>query len=74
MYLGNANNQLHLQTDGDQKILIHLNVFEEKEEQRVQPAAKPKYSERVEVIPCDDGWPEYCIMDKHEINERQYCW
>ncbi|MCP3891739.1 MAG: hypothetical protein GY702_23150 [Desulfobulbaceae bacterium] len=40
------------------KILTHLNIFEEKKNQRAPPIVAPEYSEP-EIIPYDDGWPEY---------------
>ncbi len=42
-----------------QKILTHLNIFEEKKNQRAPPAAPPDYTERVKIVPYDDGWQEY---------------
>jgi hypothetical protein len=41
------------------KILIHLNLYEEKGNQRAPPMVKKNYTERVEIVPCDDGWPGY---------------
>ncbi|MCP4340650.1 MAG: hypothetical protein GY799_17640 [Desulfobulbaceae bacterium] len=41
------------------KILIHLNLYEEKGNQRAPPMAKKDYTKRVEIVPCDDGWPGY---------------
>jgi hypothetical protein len=40
------------------KILTHLNIFEEKKNQRAPPIAIPEYTEP-EIVPYDDGWPEY---------------
>ena len=40
------------------KILTHLNIFEEKKNQRAPPTAAPEYTEP-EVTPYDDGWPKY---------------
>jgi hypothetical protein len=40
------------------KILIHLGVYEEKN-QRAPPAALPEYTEPIEIVPYDDGWPGY---------------
>ncbi len=41
------------------KILTHLNIFEEKKNQRAPPRAAPEYPEPSEVVPYDDGWPGY---------------
>jgi hypothetical protein len=41
------------------KILTHLNIFEEKENQRAPPWAAPEYPEPSEVVQYDDGWPGY---------------
>ena len=41
------------------KILTHLNMFEEKKNQRAPPKATPEYLEPPEVVPYDDGWPGY---------------
>ena len=41
------------------KILTHLNIFEEKKNQRAPPRAAPKYTETPEIVPYDDGWHEY---------------
>ncbi len=41
------------------KILTHLNLYEEKGNQRAPPMLEMNYTERVELVPCDDGWPEY---------------
>lgn len=41
------------------KILIHLNIFEEKKNQRAPPRATAEYSEPPEIVPYDDGWPGY---------------
>jgi len=40
------------------KILTHLNIFEEKKNQRAPPRSAPEYTEP-EIIPYDDGCPEY---------------
>ena len=40
------------------KILTHLNIFKEKK-QRAPPMPKTDYTERVKIVPYDDGWPEY---------------
>jgi len=41
------------------KILTHLGVYGEKKNQRASPAAPPEYTEPIETVPYDDGWPEY---------------
>jgi hypothetical protein len=41
------------------KILTHLGVYEEKNNQRAPPAASPEYTEPIEIVPYDDGWPGY---------------
>jgi hypothetical protein len=41
------------------KILTHLNIFEEKKNQRAPPKAAPEYPAPPEIVPCDDGWPGY---------------
>ncbi|MFN2355381.1 MAG: hypothetical protein ABR512_12775 [Desulfopila sp.] len=41
------------------KILTHLHIFEEKENQRAPPGAAPEYMEYAEIVPYDDGWPGY---------------
>ena len=41
----------------DFEILTHLNIFEEKENQRAPPTVEPEYIEP-EIDPFDDGWPE----------------
>lgn len=41
------------------KILTHLNIFEEKKNQRAPPRSIPEYSEAPEIVPYDDGWPGY---------------
>ena len=41
------------------KILTHLNLFKEKKKQRAPPMPKTDYTERVKIVPYDDGWPEY---------------
>ncbi len=40
------------------KILTHLNIFEVKKNQRAPPSVEPEYTEP-EIVPYDDGWPEY---------------
>ena len=42
----------------DFEILIHLNMFEEKKNQRAQPGATPD-DRAPEIVPYDDGWPGY---------------
>jgi len=41
------------------KILTHLKIFEEKKNQRAPPMVQIDYTERVKIVPYDDGWPEY---------------
>ncbi len=41
------------------KILTHLNIFEEKKNQRAPPRSTPEYTEASEIVPYDDGWPGY---------------
>jgi hypothetical protein len=41
------------------KILTHLNIFEEKKSQRAPPRDAPEYTETVEIVRYDDGWPGY---------------
>ncbi len=50
----------------DFEILTHLNIFEEKKNQRAQPVAVVEHTEPVEIVPYDDGWPEY----KEAVFER----
>jgi hypothetical protein len=40
------------------KILTHLNIFEEKKNQRAPPRAAPD-DRAPEIVPYDDGWPGY---------------
>jgi hypothetical protein len=41
------------------KILIHLNIFEEKKNQRASPRAAPESFEPSEIVTYHDGWPGY---------------
>ncbi len=42
------------------KILTHLNVYEERKNQRAPPQIiKENTKAVVEIVPYDDGWPEY---------------
>ncbi len=41
------------------KILTHLGVYQERQNQRAPPAVPPDYTGQVEIVPYDDGWPEY---------------
>ena len=42
------------------KILTHLNVYEERKNQRAPPQIiKENIKAVVEIVPYDDGWPEY---------------
>jgi hypothetical protein len=40
------------------KILIHLNIFEEKKNQRAPPRFIPD-AQTPEIVPYNDGWPGY---------------
>ncbi len=41
------------------KILTHLNLYDERSNQRAPPMSKIDYTERVKIVPYNDGWPEY---------------
>ncbi len=41
------------------KILTHLDLYEPKSNQRAPPMPEKDYTERVKIVPYDDGWPEY---------------
>jgi hypothetical protein len=41
------------------KILTHLNLYDERRNQRAPPMPDIDYPERIEIVPYDDGWPEY---------------
>ena len=41
-----------------QKILIHLNLYEERGNQWAPPMPKVDCTERVRLVPYDDGWPD----------------
>ena len=41
------------------KILDHLGVYKENKNQRAPPLPKIDYTEPVEIVPSDDGWPGY---------------
>ena len=41
------------------KILTHLNLYEERGNQRAPPTRKVENIERIKIVPYDDGWPEY---------------
>ena len=41
------------------KILTHLNLYDERRNQRAPPMPDIDYTERLEIVPYDDGWPEY---------------
>ena len=41
------------------EILTHLNEYKERKNERAPPKSKNKYSESVEIVPYDDGWPGY---------------
>lgn len=43
----------------DFEILSHLNIFEEKQNQRAQAVVEVEYTEPVEIELYDDGWLEY---------------
>ena len=40
------------------KILTHLNLYEERGNQRAPPMPKVDNIKRVKIVPYDDGWPE----------------
>lgn len=40
------------------KILTHLKLYEERNNQRA-PSAAPQYIVPTEIVPYDDGWPGY---------------
>ncbi len=39
------------------KILTHLNIFKEKQNQRAPPVVEVEHTEPVEIVSYDDGWP-----------------
>ncbi|MCP3888169.1 MAG: hypothetical protein GY702_04755 [Desulfobulbaceae bacterium] len=41
------------------KILTHLDLYDERKNQRAPPVIVEEYTESVEIIPFDDGWLEY---------------
>jgi hypothetical protein len=41
------------------KILIHLDLDDERKKQRAPPVMVEKYTDSVEIVPFDDGWPEH---------------
>jgi hypothetical protein len=41
------------------KILTHLNLYDERRNQRAPPMPDIDYPERIEIVPYDDGRPEY---------------
>ncbi len=41
------------------KILTHLELYEERKNQRAPPMPQMEYTERVKIVPYDDGWPEH---------------
>ena len=48
-------------------------VYEEKN-QRATPAASPEYTEPIEIVHYDDGWPGYAepVFDFYRIKDRQW--
>ncbi len=40
------------------KMLTHLDLYEPKSNQRAPPMPEKDYTERVKIVPYDDGWPE----------------
>lgn len=40
-------------------ILTHLNIFEEKKNQRAPQRSTLEYTEAPEFVPFDDDWPGY---------------
>ncbi len=41
------------------KILTHLKLYDERKNQRAPPMPQMEYTERVKIVPYDDGWPEH---------------
>ena len=41
------------------KILTHLDVYEEKENQRAPSVVAIEYTKPIEIVLYDDGWPGY---------------
>ena len=41
------------------KILTHLELYDEQKNQRAPPVMVEEYTESVDTVPFDDGWPEY---------------
>ena len=41
------------------KILTHLELYDERKNQRAPPMPQMEYTERVKIVPYDDGWPEH---------------
>jgi hypothetical protein len=41
------------------KCTAEMKIFEEKKTQRAPPKAQIDYTERVKIVPYDDGWPVY---------------
>jgi hypothetical protein len=39
------------------KILTHLDLYDEQKNQRAPPEVVEEYTESVEIVPFDDGWP-----------------
>lgn len=40
------------------KILTQLDLYDEQKNQRAPPEVVEEYTESVEIVPFDDGWPE----------------
>ncbi len=40
------------------KVLTHLKMYDERNNQKAPPMPKMVYTERVKIVPFDDGWPE----------------
>jgi len=41
------------------KILVHLKLYSKPGKQRAPPAPSGYFSESVQYVSCDDGWPGY---------------
>ena len=45
------------------KILTHLNMYEDRENQRAPPVPTQKYDERVKIVSYVNDWPGYDELD-----------
>ena len=41
------------------KIPVHVGLYQVQEKKRAPPMIPKDYTERVEIVPCDDDWPGY---------------